>query len=150
MVVFWLKYTCKHSRKAKWSLITFFCWSKCLLIFVSHYFEFSCSWLSSFKQQKGGNFKIIFPVPYPIIYNTGPGTISWVLVGLGYQKSWGFPRVLGFRVPKPITTYDLYFGFRGPLIKFSYYQGIYKNRVENDRYIFEIPALLSCERRNST
>ena len=31
--------------------------------------EFSQSWLSSFNLQKGGNFKIIFPFPYPIIYN---------------------------------------------------------------------------------
>ena len=32
-------------------------------------FEFSRSWFSSFNLQKGGNFKIIFPLPYPIIYN---------------------------------------------------------------------------------
>ena len=25
--------------------------------------------IPSFNWQKGGNFKIIFPVPYPIIYN---------------------------------------------------------------------------------
>ena len=34
-------------------------------------FEFSCSWYSSFNWRKGGNFKIIFPLPYPIIYNPG-------------------------------------------------------------------------------
>ena len=34
-------------------------------------FEFSRSWFSSFNLQKGGNFQIIFPVPYPIIYNPG-------------------------------------------------------------------------------
>ena len=28
-------------------------------------------------------------------------------------------------------------------------QGLYKNRVENDRNCFEIPTLLSCEQRNS-
>ena len=28
-------------------------------------------------------------------------------------------------------------------------QGMYKNRVENDRKSFEIPALLSCKRGNS-
>ena len=27
-------------------------------------------------------------------------------------------------------------------------QGMYKNRLKNDRNIFEIPALLSCERGN--
>ena len=32
-------------------------------------FEFSRSWFSSFNLKKGGNFKIIFPFPYPIIYN---------------------------------------------------------------------------------
>ena len=32
-------------------------------------FEFSHSWFSSFNLKKGGNFKIIFPFPYPIIYN---------------------------------------------------------------------------------
>ena len=34
--------------------------------------------------------------------------------------------------------------------KFTYTckQGMYKNRVENDRIFFEIPALLSCERGN--
>ena len=29
------------------------------------------------------------------------------------------------------------------------YQGMYKNRVENDRKFYEIPALLSCEWGNS-
>ena len=29
-------------------------------------------------------------------------------------------------------------------------QGMYKNRVENDRNFFEIPALLSCEPGNPT
>ena len=29
-----------------------------------------------------------------------------------------------------------------------YYQGIYKNRVKNNRNFFEIPALLSCKRGN--
>ena len=28
-------------------------------------------------------------------------------------------------------------------------QGLYKNRVENDRNCFEIPTLLSCEQENS-
>ena len=34
-------------------------------------FEFSRSWFSSFNLKKGRNFKIIFPFPYPIIYNPG-------------------------------------------------------------------------------
>ena len=33
---------------------------------VLHYFEFSSSWISLFKWQKGRNFKMIFPVP---VYN---------------------------------------------------------------------------------
>ena len=32
---------------------------------------FSRSWFSSFNLQKGGFFKIIFPLPHPIIYNPG-------------------------------------------------------------------------------
>ena len=47
---------------------------------VKYYFEFSCSWYSSFNWQKGGNFKIIFPVPYSIIYNPGlviPSMLLW-------------------------------------------------------------------------
>ena len=31
----------------------------------------------------------------------------------------------------------------------QFFQGMYKNRVENDRNFFEIPALLSCEQGNS-
>ena len=27
-------------------------------------------------------------------------------------------------------------------------EGMYKNRVKNDRNLFEVPALLSCERGN--
>ena len=34
-------------------------------------FEFSRCWFSSFNLKKGGNFKIIFPFPCPIIYNPG-------------------------------------------------------------------------------
>ena len=40
-------------------------------VFVFIWFWISRSWSSSFVIQKGGNFKIIFLVPYPIIYNPG-------------------------------------------------------------------------------
>ena len=40
-------------------------------IYVFIWFWISRSWSSSFVIQKGGNFKIIFLVPYPIIYNPG-------------------------------------------------------------------------------
>ena len=53
--------------------------SCCLFLFS---FEFSRSSSSSFEIQKGTNFKIIFPTPYPIIYNhmdttTQQGTHHW-------------------------------------------------------------------------
>ena len=34
-------------------------------------------------------------------------------------------------------------------VAFYFYKGIYKDRVENDGNIFEIPALLSCKWGNS-
>ena len=42
-------------------------------VFVFIWFWISRSWNSSFIIQKGSNFKIIFLVPYPIIYNPGFG-----------------------------------------------------------------------------
>ena len=39
-------------------------------------FWICCSWFSSFNLKKGGNYKIIFPFPYPIIYNPG-GILNW-------------------------------------------------------------------------
>ena len=42
----------------------------CLFVVFVFIWIFS-SWSSSFEIQKGGNFKIIFPVLYPIIYNPG-------------------------------------------------------------------------------
>ena len=44
--------------------------TKMFIVFI-WCFEFSRSWFSSFNLQKGGNFKIIFPLPYPIIYSPG-------------------------------------------------------------------------------
>ena len=43
--------------------------NKNVFVFVFIWFWISRSWSSSFIIQKGGNFKIIFLVPYPIIYN---------------------------------------------------------------------------------
>ena len=40
-------------------------------------FEFSRSWFSSFNMKKARNFKMIFPFPYPIIYNP-----SYILCGI--------------------------------------------------------------------
>ena len=40
-------------------------------VFVCVFVWISRSWSSLFEIQKGGNFKIIFPFPYPIIYNPG-------------------------------------------------------------------------------
>ena len=39
---------------------------------------FSRSWYSSFNWQKGGNFKIIFPILYPIIYNPANKNCSYL------------------------------------------------------------------------
>ena len=45
--------------------------NKIIYTTIYHWFEFSRSWLSSFKYKKGRDFKINFLVQYPIIYNPG-------------------------------------------------------------------------------
>ena len=46
----------------------------CLFVFLFS-FQFPALEVPRSKIQKGGNFKIIFPVPYPIIYN--PGSVTF-------------------------------------------------------------------------
>ena len=70
-------------------------------ISVWHYFEFSCSWYSSFNWQKGGNFKIIFPVPYSIIYNPDityiPFQQTYIFKKMFFQDFWKFLRYTVFQ-----------------------------------------------------
>ena len=62
------------SRAGKFKIqsnVTLRCnWDVFVFIWISR------SWSSSFEIQKRGNFKIIFPVPYPIIYNPDIGQLD--------------------------------------------------------------------------
>ena len=53
----------KTSNENKNVFVFIWFWISCFWI--------SCSWFSTFNLKKGGIFKIIFPFPYPIIYNPG-------------------------------------------------------------------------------
>ena len=59
------------SRKIQSNVTLSSNWDVFVCVFVFIWIWISRSWCSSFKIQKGGNFKITFPVPYPIIYNPG-------------------------------------------------------------------------------
>ena len=66
--------------RSKWDVFV------CVCVFV--FIRISHSWSCSFEIQKGGNFKIIFPVPYPIIYNTYLKISSYKSSGRKQKKTW--------------------------------------------------------------
>ena len=59
-------------------------------VFVCVFSWISRSWNCSFKIQKGGNFKIIFPVQYPIIYN--PDSAWYYAIKLFMQNVHGLDK----------------------------------------------------------